>query len=142
MVLSSETFVDKLLYYNVQFFNLTLFNYPLRSKCFILRYKIWNNMLTIRTMDDVCMLILIILTRCTFSLETVTIVDLSLRVVSIIMNTLICIAIVVQHVTLVTLDLYTSPVTFYELMNTMEWFSSPCRKRLGYISTDCPMANL
>lgn len=75
-------------------------------------------------MDDVCMLILIILTRGTFSLETVTIVDPSLRVVSIIMNTLICITIVVQHVTLVTLDLYTSPVTFYELMNTMEWFSS------------------
>lgn len=144
MVLSSETFVDKLLYYNVQFFNLTLFNYPLRSKCFILRYKIWNNMLTIRTMDDVCMLILIILTRGTFSLETVTIVDLSLRVVSIIINTLICITIVVQ--TRYTCYIRSIHFSCYFLWADehygMVFKSLKCRKRLGYISTDCPMSNL
>lgn len=110
---------------------------------FGLRYNIWNSMLTIRTMDDVCMLILIILTKGTFSLETVTIVDLSLRVVSIVINTLICITIVVQ-------TRYTSYIRSLHFSCNLLWAdehygmvfkSLKCRKRLGYISTDCPMSN-
>lgn len=121
---------------------LTHSNYPLLSKCFILRYKIWNSMLT--TMDDVCMLILIILTRGTFSFETVTIMDLSLRVVSIIMNTLICITIVVQTCyTCYTRSIHFSCNLLWADEHYGMFFKSlKCRKRLGYISTDCPMSSL
>lgn len=136
MVLSSETFVDKLWYYNVQYID--TFKLSFTIKMFYIEIQDLKQHVND---NGRCLYVDFDNTRGTFSFETVTIVDLSLRVVSIIMNTLICITIVVQ--TCYTRSIHFSCNLLWADEHYGMFFKSlKCRKRLGYISTDCPMSSL